>query len=356
MCRGDRPAPDETGRHNKVAYNERESEMPHDIEQFADGTAAFFTNRQVAWHALGTVTDGALTAEDALRMAQLDWTVYKSEAGVQAVTEHGTVMCNDKYMTYRDHPKLGVQGLGVVGQTYTVIQNSEAFDFLNALSDESGAVFETAGSLGGGRRVFMSMRMPDAISLAGGSDKVDMYLMVTTSHNGTKAFTAAITPVRPVCSNTVALALKSAKSTWNLKHTTHVKGKVQQAREALGMVFEYASEFEQEMNALVEAEFTQKEFAKLVEALVREPKDATDRQMNKVEQQRAEIGALWNAPTQANVAGTKWAAFNAVVEWVDWAQPVRSTKGRESDVVRAQRIFDGKGAGLKQRAFALLSK
>ena len=37
--------------------------MAHQLEQFTDGTTAFFTAREVAWHKLGTVTADALTAE-----------------------------------------------------------------------------------------------------------------------------------------------------------------------------------------------------------------------------------------------------------------------------------------------------
>lgn len=335
--------------------------MPANIEQFTDGTAAFFSNREVAWHRLGTVTDGAQTAQDALKLAQLDWQVYKSESPVQVpvVTNDGvtTIEVADKYATYRDHPKLGLQGLGVVGSQYEVIQNEEAFDFLNALADESGAVFETAGSLNDGRQVFMSMKMPEQITLAGGQDVVDMYLMATTSHNGTKAFTVAVTPVRPVCSNTVALALAQAKSSWYLKHTSNVKGRVQQARESLGLVFQYEQEYQKAIDSLAAAAFTERELDAFLKSLVKDvPKAATDRQQAKVLDTRAGIKALWNAPTQANVTGTRWAAFNAVVEWADWAQPVRTPKTMDEATVRAMRAMTGASAGLKQAAFALLTK
>ena len=208
--------------------------MAHNLEVFADGTAAFFTNREVAWHRLGTVTDGALTADEALRAAQLDWTVLKSSQTVQVpvLTADGitTLDVPDRYATYRDHPKLGMQALGIVGKQYQVVQNSEAFEFLNHVADESGAVFETAGSMNGGRQVFMSMKMPEGVVLADGQDTVDMYIMATNSHDGSKAFTAAVTPIRPVCANTVRLALKTARSSWYIRHTQNVQGRIQQAR------------------------------------------------------------------------------------------------------------------------------
>ena len=147
--------------------------MAHNIEQFADGSSAFFSNREVAWHKLGTVTDGAQTAQDALKIAQLDSVVKVSENYISTTVDGQTITLPDRYLTYRNHPKTGLSALGVVGNRYTPIQNSEAFEFLNHIADESGAVFETAGSLNNGARVFMSMKMPESMKLAGGQDTVD---------------------------------------------------------------------------------------------------------------------------------------------------------------------------------------
>ena len=333
--------------------------MPAAVETFKDGSAAFFSNREVPWHSLGTITDGAQTAEDALRLAQLDWEVIKSDDPVQVpvLTPSGvqTVTVPDKFMTYRSHPKLGLQGLGVVGSQYTVIQNKEAFDFLNALVDEGGAVFETAGSIFDGRQVFMSMKLPNTIELAGGQDTLDLYLIATTSHDGTKAFTVYLSYVRPVCANTVQWGLSSAVDRWYLKHTTGVTSKVQAARETLGLVFKHQADFEQEVQRLVSTPMTNNEFAKFVEVIVPSPKNPTLRQGTRIDTVRGELMGLWNAPTQEPVKNTRYAAFNAVTEWVDWVKPVRAKK-KEAEIVRAQRVFVPRSDALKKRALTLLAK
>jgi len=330
----------------------------HAVETFEDGSAAFFSNREVPWHQLGTITDGAQNVEDALRLAQLDWDVIKSDDPVQTpvLTENGVVIVSapDRYMTYRDHPKLGVQGLGVVGKQYTVIQNKEAFDFLNNLVDESGAVFETAGSLRGGTQVFVSMKMPQHISIAEGQDTVDLYLVCSTSHDGSKAFTAFVTAVRPVCANTVQFGLQSAVSKWSMKHTANIRGKIQQAREAMGLVVDYADAFQAAVNELVASEMSRREFDTFTEALFPMQKDMSSLQMMRVEETREQVAGLWLAPTQQNVAGTRWAAFNAITEWADWVKPVKAGK-RDADVARAERVFLGAVEPIKQKAYALLS-
>lgn len=328
--------------------------MAANIETFEDGTAAFFSNREVAWHKLGTVTDGAQTAQKALEIAQLDSIVKVSENPVQTEVDGQIITFPDKFITYRNHPKKGLTGLGVVGKRYTPIQNSEAFDFLNALADESGAVFETAGSLGNGERVFMTMKFPEQMTL-GGVDKIDNYIMAVNSHDGTTAFTVAVTPIRAVCTNTVRLALAKADAKVSLRHTANAASKVQQARETLGIVWKYQEEFQREVELMLAQDFSDTDYKRFVEKLLPMPTkdDVSVRQTNSIEQTRSALMGLWNAPTQQNVANTKWAAYNAVAEYEDWARPVRSKNN--VDVARAERIINGGAESLKTRAQLLLA-
>ena len=311
--------------------------MAHELEVHEDGTAAFFSARVPAWHSLGTVTPEALTAEDAIRVAQLDWQVEKTTDPIAApvMTEQGIdlVTMPNKFLTYRKHPKTGEhEALGVVGKNYEVVQNAEAFAFLNYMTDEFGAVFETAGSLHGGRKVFMSMKMPKTM-LIGGHDAVELYLLAWNSHDGLSAFNVVATPQRVVCQNTLTAAIRSQRSSWSIRHTGDVQRQVTQARETLGLTFAYADEFQKEANALIDQQFTADEFDRLVASLVKAPKDATERQQEAVKKTRADIATFWTAPTQANIAGTKWAAYNAVTEWADWAKPAK-----QGDAGRALRV------------------
>lgn len=331
--------------------------MSGNLEQFEDGTTAFFTAREVAWHKLGVVTDNALTAEDALKTAQLDWQVIKSNEPVQTIvpvfnsdTETEVIKSKDKFMTYRYHPKTKkAQPLGVVGNRYTPVQNTEAFSFLNYIADESGAVFETAGSIDNGEKVFMTMKLPNTLQI-GGVDNVDLYLMAWNTHNGTSSFQVCATPIRVVCQNTLTCAIESAKSTYSLRHTPKVTGKVQQAREALGLTFKYIEEFEKEAEKLLAQSMSDKQFKDLVEKLF--PIDQeSERVTNLADTARGTLNGLWRAPTQVNVANTKWAAYNAIVEYADWAKPVRATN---ADTTRAIRIVTGAGDTFKNKALALL--
>src|SRR5439155_12580561 len=129
--------------------------MSHELEQLANGQTAFVTARVPAWHQLGTVTDDCMTAEDVMAKAFLGgWKVRKIDLqGVETTPDGVSIIeCPDRRMTVRTNIFTGqTEYLGIVGTDYGTVQNEEAAEVLNRLVDESGAHFETAGSLRGGR-------------------------------------------------------------------------------------------------------------------------------------------------------------------------------------------------------------
>ena len=115
--------------------------MAHQIETH-NGKAAFVTANIPAWHQLGTVLDGAFTAEQAMELGRLGgWNVRKSPLYVAETGQPA----EGAYATIRDSPFEPGQTdvLGVVGETYHPVQNEEMTDILDAIVDESGAAFDT---------------------------------------------------------------------------------------------------------------------------------------------------------------------------------------------------------------------
>ena len=132
--------------------------MSHELDQ-TDGITSFAA-REDAWHRLGTVLGRAMTAEEALELAHLKgWNVRKLPlVGIEPTMDDDGVgedhiVVPGKFATVRTNPVNGfTEPLGVVGNQYVPVQNEDHTDLLNALVDESGAHFETAGALWGGRR------------------------------------------------------------------------------------------------------------------------------------------------------------------------------------------------------------
>ena len=158
--------------------------MSHEIETFDDGTAAFVTARQDAWHRLGVVTRDCLTAEQVMTTARLGgWNVRTVAADRDRPHRgRGHHPGGARPLRHRPHPSRdrAARRLGVVGSGYTVVQNEEHCELLNLLVDEAGAHFETAGSLRGGRETFVTMKLPHSPSPShrprNGSDDIELYL------------------------------------------------------------------------------------------------------------------------------------------------------------------------------------
>lgn len=277
--------------------------MSHELE-IVDNKAQMFSGEGITpWHGLGNVIEGLATAEDALKLAGLDWTVRLE----QVMTASGPY--KDRFATVRETDN---KHLGLVSNEYHVYQNAEAFKFLNNLTDtdNSDAVFSTAGSLFGGSRTFMTLKIGDRF-MVGDNDAHDLYLMATNSHDGNQSFTVSVTPIRAVCNNTVTLGLAAAKTKWAMKHKKSLEGQVQNARELLEMSFRYEDAFQKAVDDLMAIEITKDKFYGIVDKIVPAPAHTTivDEIMN-----------VWEHEETVNMGGGEgnaWGAFNAITYYTD---------------------------------------
>ncbi|QKY79913.1 hypothetical protein PQD13_gp01 [Gordonia phage Clawz] len=342
--------------------------MSHNIHQ-ADGIASFASAREHAWHRLGVTLPDAMTAEEALNAAHLaGWNVRKVPEYAHlepTITDDGVTpgvqLETGRFSTIRTNPVNGADELlgSGLGSGYTVIQNEEHADLLNTLIDESGAHFETAGALGNGSTVFLSMKMPRDLQIVGheGIDTTNLYVVAQNSHDGTSAFRLMVTPVRVVCANTLRAAFGNKLSSFSIRHTTNAKQNIQLAREALGLTWAYADEFEKAAARMIEVEINKQQAVDTVRSVMKyTDKGVTDRIKRSQEERTSEIITLWtSADTQKNLRGTAYGLYNAFAEWVDHFAPVYGEADNES--VRASRVAKGGEASrIKEAAWRELTK
>ena len=330
--------------------------MAHNLD-ITDGTASFVSARQDAWHRLGVTLEDTFTAEDATRHGYLGgWNLRKQPLLTAEDGVPGVLAVPDRYAVVRDNPVDPARRdvLGVVGESYTVMQNEELAELLNNIVDESGAHFETAGALDGGRRVFLTMKMPQHINIAG-VDPVNTYLAVLTSHDGSMATTMMVTPVRVVCQNTLNMAFSQASNTLRVRHTQGGAATLlRQARQIIEFSGTYLDGFQQEAEQLLNVEMTQVQFDELIhQAFAPEegaPQSTVTRNLNKMN----EMSRLFaDADTHAQVRNTAWAGLNALTEWDDHFVPVRpGADGPKDTTARAMRsVFNGR---FKQQALGMV--
>jgi len=296
----------------------------HDLE--TNGTeAAFATLREPAWHGLGTVFNEEVTTQQMLELAHLDnWNVRLEPVYVQGVPAERFAV--PSFAVVRDNPFDGeADVLSVVGQRYKVLQNEELFDFGATLG--SGARWETAGSIKKGRVVFGSLALERETVLDpnGVADKVNTYMLLHTSHDGSVSVQASITPVRVVCANTLNFALRSVKQSFKIRHTQTLDGKMAAAREALGLAERYMDDFDKAAQALFAVPVTDSQVEDIFATAYPKPdKDASKAAVTRWENKRVAVGEILFSDTTYAVKDTAWGVLNALTENLDWNRGVRN--------------------------------
>lgn len=345
--------------------------MAHELD-ITDGQVSFANSRSDAWHRLGQSVGHTMTARDALQAAHLaGWNVRKMALQVPqgpviddtGVTTPAPLAVPDFYATVRTNPINGrLDVLGVVGSKYEPVQNEASCDLLDALVDQSGgAHFETAGALRGGRETFVTMKLPNSMVFDGKDgtqDRTDFYLAALNSHDGSSKFRCLMTPVRIVCANTQSAALAGAKASWGISHTGGARFAIQEARNALKLSWRYIQAFEDQAAQLYAAPMDTDDMRCFANALLEVDTAGTAATARHRRERANGIVKLWaSSPTVAPIAGTRWAAYNAVTEYLDHHVPVRGARtAADANTTRALRtITAAAGSGsLKAQAFRML--
>lgn len=295
--------------------------MPADLEMLANGQASMMYNLEegVPWHGLGNAVEGVVTAAEAIELAGLGWSVEKRPVYAKRPTGVYEAI-PDRFEIARTSDD---KTLGVVGKDYKPIQNVDAFEFFDTLVDSGEAKYQTAGSLSGGKRIWLTAKIGDTFQVAG-EDAHNMYLLLVSSHDGSKSLTAVTTIIRVVCANTETLALNTAKTSWTMTHRSTLEGKVAEAREALKLGFKYQDAFEAEVQKMMDIQVTTDKFRKIMTDVLPDQKRQLPKNLDTL------TGIFENSPTisDAGQSGTGWGAYNAVTEWLTWGREVRSQEAR----------------------------
>ena len=213
--------------------------------------------------------------------------------------------------------------LGIVGERYRIVQNEEAFQFVDQLLG-SELHFETAGSLHGGRRVWVLATLPEHVQVGG--DAVRPYVLLMNSHDGSTAVIAATTPVRVVCQNTLNWGLERALQRFSIRHTEQISRRVHEARRVLELSIDYYEQFKATGNLLASERCTERQLQQVLDELY--PSGTEDRMTDRTRRGRERtkrriVELFLHGDTQGNAPGSKWAAINAIVEYGDWHRPIR---------------------------------
>jgi len=314
-----------------------------------DEVERMFSLKEVPWHGNATILESPPTTEEAIRCAGLDWEVVLVKLGGELdgvpLTDVGS------WATVRKSDR---RVLGTVGPTYRPLQNVDAFKFFQPALDAGEAYLETAGSLRGGRRVWVLARIKqDPVEIVPG-DAVLNYILLSNGHDGSMAVRTGFSSIRVVCANTLAAAHEAgASKLLRVRHTENAAETLQKVREIMDLGRREFVASTEKMRLLARKgvntedlkEYVRKVFAPKVTMLDQEEQE------NKCERLMGKIIPLFEkgrGNDLPGVKGTMWGAYNAVSEYLGWE------RGR--DDIRLDSLWFGDGANVNKKAFDLALK
>lgn len=318
---------------------------------------SFFSVKEKAWHNLGQIVQDYPTSAEAIRHAGLDYEVEKRKLFTPAFEDTNIEVPNYFSTIRTDNNTV----LGVVGKDYQIVQNRDAFSFFDSIVGGDGILDETAGALGKGERIFITAKLPNYIRV-GNDDLIEKYLFLTTSHDGSGSITAAFTPIRIVCANTLNAALRTQTNTVRIRHTSNAKQRLEQAHKVMGISDNLSMQLESIFNNWTKVRIADSELKKLIQSALVPNKEVLKTIQNGKEEELSTCftNMVNNAfeyamsnPSQLmeTTKGTVFGAYNAVTGYF---QNVRSYKDDEAKL--SSLLMGGTGQLRTQSAFNFCSE
>ncbi len=326
---------------------------------------SFFSTKEKAWHNLGQIIDHYPTSSQAIQHAGLDYIVEKRPLFTFDTPNHLADLETDIIIPGISVPNYFAtvradteQVLGVVGNDYEVVQNRDAFSFFDAIvGGGDGILYETAGALGNGERIFITAKLPGYIRV-GKDDLIEKYLFLTTSHDGFGSITAAFTPTRIVCNNTLHAALHNMTNCVKIRHTQSAQDRLKQAHTVMGISNVMTQQLNEVFNRWAQVRITDKEVLKLVQHAMAPSKEVLKKVIDEnideyssyflnVVDKVCNYAFTNDTQQMETTKGTLFGAYNAITGYF---QNVKSYKNEE---MKLKSILFGSGFNRTQTAFNL---
>lgn len=303
--------------------------------------------------ALGIDVHDCNTSREVMEKAKLDFVVKKCElsarmpftiGGDNTITENDELNgvfahdgfifrnCPNAFATYRTDKNIP---LGLVKSKYEVVQNVDAFNFFDEAIGPDKALWEYAGCLGYGERIYVAAKLPVTTTVEG--DPINNYLVFSNSHDGSSSVVIMFTPVRVFCTNMLNSALDNADSYIRIRHTESAGNKLHKGAEVLKIACEYAKTSEELYSSLYKAKMkdddvlayicnlfltdnertallnydSERGYKRLLnlEFIILDQSKISVRKANQIK----EVYSYYHEGVgQSNILGTAWGAYNAI--------------------------------------------
>ena len=275
--------------------------------------------RTPTWENIGTDISHEHNIADVIRKANLDYEVQHQ----LIVLQNTDIVIPNKMATVRTSDN---HIYGVTSKKYNIVQNIDAFDFIDYIN--SDIEFVKAGETAGGQ-VYIIGKLPDNYIL---DDQFTPYVIFRNSFDGSTNIQAAIVPLRIVCQNQFNMAFKKSDNTINIRHTNTANQKMLEAKEVLRRTAEHLNTFNQFAENMAVEKITDVQFSHLLDNMfpVNE-EEMAKRTITNMEANRMSFMTAYNAEDNANFRGTKWGLINAFSDYQTHKPNLRSTNKSEEN-------------------------
>jgi phage/plasmid-like protein (TIGR03299 family) len=315
--------------------------MSHLIDQTAGMNAIAYVG-DTPWHGLGQTMQPNEPLEAWRQRAGLGWEAIMTPALFQ--TDQDVATIPDQSVLYRSDTRAA---LSVVSNRYKIVQPEEIVEFYRDLTESHGFKMETLGAIKSGRVIWALARTGDVAKVDNGIDRVDGFLLLSTSFDGSMATTGRFTTVRVVCNNTLTMAHHDDKPAVSIPHSRLFD--VQAAKIKLGVGDAFTT-FMEEAKRMANAPVTTKQAIEYflavfhdmtsAEVVEKQAVKATDRTIARLSQHFI----AGPGSELATAKSTVWGLLNAVTHDVDY-----NARSRTGDS-RLASAWYGDGARLKEKA------
>ncbi len=343
-----------------------------------DAVETMFSTKLVPWHGKGEILEDHPTSAEAIKAAGLDWPVelrpvyWGKPAGdviqpVEIPSKRAVVRVRMPDQALCDESMIGVPEedlLSVVSDSYQPLQNTEAFEFFDPLVKSGDLVYETAGSLFEGKKIWVLARYLKKQIKIMGSDEVRPYLLLLNGHDGATGISIQPTGVRVVCNNTLMASLATGQ-TINFRHVGDVTGEIERAKhvlETMRLTFDELSDLyshmaevhlgEDEIDGLIRdvccpGDWRNETSGQPDESEIEKQGEIMPSKATRLTAMEAKVRSLLRngQGACADTYGTLWGVYNALVEFADYYLGARSKD-------RAGYQLFGEGGRFKQLALA----
>ena len=306
---------------------------------------------QPAWHGLGKVlpADTQLSVEEGLIAAGLDWQVDLLPLEISG-DEEDNAMAGAPVPAMATVRSQDESVLGVVGMRYNVLQNIEAFRWFQPFLDANEASLHTAGSLHGGKRIWVLAKLNrQSIEVAEG-DTIEKFLLLSNSHDGSASVRVGFCPIRVVCANTLSMGHKVGQLL-RLRHTASLQATLTEVRDIVSTANEQFEATAEQYRALANRDIAPADMGRYVRQIVLDvPADTDYAQLSTrkanilqdvIDRYRSPLGGQY-----VSTRPTWWKAYNAVTEYYSYSA------GR-SDSSRLKSLWYGDNQKRSEKALTL---